>query len=69
MDWILSLLSCIMLWMMGNRNKYAPLLGIFAQVLWIYYAISLKQYGLLLGALLYTVVHIRNTILWWKEDK
>jgi hypothetical protein len=67
MDWILSIVSMVMLWMMGNKNKYAPFIGIIAQVLWIYYAISLKQYGLLVGTIGYLVIHIRNAVKWQKN--
>lgn len=66
MDWVLSAISMIMLWMMGNKNRYAPVVGIFAQILWIYYAISLGQYGLLIGTIGYLIIHIRNTVKWNK---
>jgi hypothetical protein len=64
MDWILSIISMVMLWLMGNKNKYAPLIGILSQVLWIYYAISIKQYGLLIGTIGYLIIHIRNAVKW-----
>jgi hypothetical protein len=64
MDWILSILSTIMLWMMGNKNKFAPILGVITQILWIYYAIAIHQYGLLVGTIAYLIVHIRNAIKW-----
>jgi len=67
MQWILSACSILMLWLMGNKNRYAPIFGIFVQILWIIYAISLAQYGLLIGVIGYMFVHIRNTYLWnWK---
>jgi hypothetical protein len=64
MDWILSALSMAMLWMMGNKNRFAPLVGIFAQLLWIYYVISTAQYGLIVGVIGYLVIHIRNAAKW-----
>jgi hypothetical protein len=64
MQWILSGCSVIMLWLMGNKNKYAPMIGIATQLLWIYYCISTRQYGLLAGVIVYTVVHIRNAVMW-----
>ena len=68
MTWLLSITSVIMLWLMGNKNKYAPYVGIGNQVLWVVYVISTKQYGLLLGVLMYLIVHIRNATKWNKED-
>ena len=64
MSWLLSITSVIMLWLMGNKNKYAPYVGIFNQGLWIFYVITTKQYGLLLGVIMYLVVHIRNAVKW-----
>lgn len=72
MDWILSFISMIMLWFMGNKNKYAPFLGIIGQMLWIYYAASLKQYGLLVGTIGYLIIHVRNAYKWnedWLKNK
>jgi len=67
MQWILSISSIAMLWLMGNKNKYAPLVGLLSQMLWIYYAISIAQYGLLIGVIGYTIVHIRNSYMWLKK--
>lgn len=69
MQWILSICSVVMLWMMGNKYKYAPLIGIVVQVLWIFYAISLKQYGLLIGVITYMFVHMRNAYLWLRKGE
>jgi len=66
-DWILSAISMVMMYMMGNKNRFAPVVGIACQILWIYYAISLKQYGLLIGTIGYLVIHIINTFKWNKE--
>ena len=62
--WVLSATSGLMLWMMGNRSKWGPRLGIANQALWIIYAVWLQQWGLLPGVLAYTVIHIRNLIRW-----
>jgi hypothetical protein len=69
MDWILSITSMITLWLMGNKNKYAPIVGIVSQILWIYYAVSIKQYGLIIGTVGYLIIHIRNSFKWIKENK
>ena len=62
--WILSGLSAIMLWLMGNRSKWGPRLGLANQVLWVIYAVGLRQWGLLPGIVLYTIVHLRNLLQW-----
>lgn len=69
LSWIISITSVIMIYLMGNKWKYAPLLGIFNQVLWYVLILQTKQYGLFLGVTGYTVIHIRNMLKWSKEDK
>ena len=56
-----------MLCLMGNKNKYAPFVGIGNQVLWVIYVLMTKQHGLLLGVVMYLVVHIRNAMKWRNE--
>jgi hypothetical protein len=69
MDWIISGLSLIVIWTMGNKSWYAPFIGIFSQVFWVYYALSLKQYGLLIATIGYLFIHIRNAYKWNVTDK
>jgi hypothetical protein len=49
---------------MGNKNIWGIRVGLFNQVLWIVYALALKQYGLLIGVFAYTIIHIRNLEKW-----
>jgi hypothetical protein len=67
--WILSLISGLMLWLMGNKSKWGPRIGILNQFLWIIYAIGLKQWGLLLCTAIYGFVHIRNLWKWEAQRK
>lgn len=62
--WILSFTSVIVLWLMGNKSKWGPRIGILNQILWIVYSISLREWGLLPGVIMYTIVHIRNLKRW-----
>lgn len=67
LSWILSGISLTSLWLVGNKNKMGFAVGILNQALWVYYALLLKQYGLLVGVIAYTIVNIRNWIKW--DDK
>lgn len=67
MDWILSITSIIMLWLMGNKTAWGPVVGLFNQVLWFAYATYTEQYGLLLGVIVFFFVHIRNFRKWRRE--
>ena len=65
MSWILSFTSMVMLFMMGRKVWWAPLLGIANQVLWIAYVYMTDQWGLLPGVIAYTVIHIYNARKWY----
>ena len=67
MAWILSITSFVMMWLMGNKNRWGPRLGVANQVLWIIWAISIEEWGLLPGVVGYTFIHIRNLIKWESE--
>ena len=68
MAWLLSITSMVMLYLMGNKSKWGPRLGIANQVLWIVYAVLTKQWGLLPGVIGYTLVHVRNLWRWEKHQ-
>ena len=68
-SYLLSIISLVTLWLIGNKNKAGFVLGLLNQVLWIWYALMLKQYGLLVGVIAYAAIYIRNLIKWSKDEK
>lgn len=64
MTWVISFVSVLVLWLMGNKSKWGPRIGVLNQLLWFWFVLSEKQYGLLLGVIMFTVVQIRNLIRW-----
>ncbi len=68
-DWTISITSCFMLWLMGSKSRWGPRIGILNQFLWYYYAISLHEFGLLLGVTAYTIIHTRNLFKWERQDE
>jgi nicotinamide riboside transporter PnuC len=69
MDYIISIISVLVLWLTGNKSVWGMRLGLANQVLWFIYVIVTKQYGLLIGVIAFTIVYIRNLIKWEKEKK
>lgn len=67
MSWLISILSILMLWQMGNGNKWGPRLGLATSLLWVVYALQLRQYGLLPGVVVVGAVHFRNMVKWRKN--
>jgi hypothetical protein len=53
-----------MLWLMGNKSKWGPRIGLANQVLWMIYAVYTEQWGLVPGIIIYAVVHVRNMAKW-----
>jgi len=68
MAWILSGTTCVMLWLMGSKSKWGPIIGIANQALWYIYAIRLGEWGLLVGITAFTIIHIRNARGWWRNE-
>lgn len=66
-SYILSAVSLTSLWLMGNKNKLGIVVGLVGQILWLTYALMLKQYGLIIGVVAYTIIHVRNLIKWARE--
>lgn len=54
---------------MGNKWRYAPLLGVFNQIMWYVLIFESEQWGLLLGVTGYTIIHIRNFVKWTRDEK
>jgi hypothetical protein len=57
-----------MLWKMGNKVPYAPVIGLFNQIIWVVYVVMTKQWGLMPGVIMYAVIHARNTYLWQRDE-
>lgn len=68
LSYILSALSLTSLWLMGNKSVWGIWIGLVNQLLWVVYALMLKQYGLLVGVCAYTIIHIRNLEKWTREE-
>ena len=67
MDWILSVVMIIFYWLNGNKWKYIWHYSIGANILWIIYAIMIKQYGLIPSSAMVGVISVRNLFKWRAE--
>ena len=67
--WMCSITSIAMIWWMGNKSIKGPILGLISQVFWFAYVFLYwkEAQGLLPCTIAFTIVHIRNTILWSKR--
>lgn len=61
---IMSLITILVMWLAGNNDKRAWLLGLANQVLWVIFIIMTGSWGLLLLTGSLVVVYIRNLRKW-----
>ena len=66
MTYLISLTSLISIWLMGSKSKWGPVMGLVCQILWGTYIINTSQWGFAPGWVGWTVIQIRNSILWWR---
>jgi hypothetical protein len=66
MSILISVLSILMLWLMGNGSKWGPRVGLATSLLWVVYAVQIREWGLLPGVAAVGVVHFRNMLRMWK---
>ena len=66
-QWVLSALLILNLWLMGNKSIWGPITGVIVQVVWVGYTLTTHQYGLVLGMVILVLVNLRNWIKWHTE--
>jgi hypothetical protein len=66
LTWVISGVSIVTLWLMGNKSKWGPALGIVNQAIWIVYVVGTKEWGLLAGVVIPLFVQVRNLRKWWR---
>lgn len=70
MDWILSILTIIGIWLIGKKILWGWLFSAFASILWVVYALKLSppQYGLIPASVIYFIIDIISFIRWYKDE-
>jgi len=68
MDWFISFVMIVWYWLNGNKWKYTWLMSFFINILWTYYAITIKQYGLIPSSVILGLVALRNHFKWIKDN-
>jgi hypothetical protein len=68
-SWILTAVGVSGLYFAGKNNKIGWAIGIFAQTLWIAYALVTEQYGFLVSAFAYAWVYTKNYLAWRKVER
>lgn len=69
LPWIMSVLSCVTLYLAGSKKSYAWAVMLGSQVLWFIWIPLSGSWGLMPGAIAYTAVALRNHVRWMGEKK
>ena len=64
LPWLLSLLTGVTMWLAGNKDKRAWIIGIVAQFFWGAFDIQGGAYGLLPVSVMLFVIYGRNLREW-----
>jgi hypothetical protein len=67
-SFVLAAVGILGLILAGKKMKAGWAIGLFAQILWIIYALVTHQWGFVVSALAYGAVYARNYYMWWIEE-
>jgi flagellar biosynthesis protein FliR len=68
-SWTLTIIGVSGLYLVGKRSLWGWIIGIFAQLLWLVYAIVTEQWGFIASALAYGSINLINFNRWRSEKK
>lgn len=70
LPWIISTITITSMWMAGNKDPKAWVLGLVNQILWFIHLVwYLGQWGLLPISVCLTFVYTRNLLRWRAEKR
>lgn len=65
----LAAIGILGIYLAGKNNKWGWAIGLFAQVLWLIFAIVTQQYGFIFTAFAYGYIYSLNFIKWYRKEK
>jgi diacylglycerol kinase len=65
-SFVLAGLGLLQLWMSGSHLRTNSLVGGLTSVGWFFYGVQFQQWGFLISASVFLVVHVRNYVRWSK---
>lgn len=63
-SWILSPVSLIAFWQVGNRHRWAFLLMTVGELLWVGWAVLTHQWGFIPASVIWAGIAFRNWVRW-----
>ena len=66
-SYVLVLSGASAMFVIGRKKRFGWLWFIFNEFMWTAYALITKQYGFILGAILYGIVGVKSYLHWSKK--
>lgn len=66
-SYILSTVGVLGLYLAGRKKAIGWAVGLFAQVLWVAFAVTTRQWGFIFSALAYGTVYAKNWRSWRRD--
>jgi hypothetical protein len=66
-SWVLTAVGVTGLYLAGRKIWWSWLIGLSAQILWLAYAVTTKQFGFIISAFVYGSVYASNARKWKTE--
>lgn len=66
LPWLMSCITIYMTILAGNKTRYAWIVGLVNQALWLLWILTMQAYGLLPMNLALWIIYFRNHLKWNK---
>ena len=67
-SYVLALSGVVAIYFIGRKRIWGWIWATLNEVMWIYYAVTTKQYGFIFAAIAYSVVYIKSYLHWKREE-
>jgi hypothetical protein len=65
-SFLLAGLGLLQLWLAGSKLRVNSVVGGLTSVAWFAYGVAFQQWGFLISAVVFFIVHVRNYVRWSK---
>jgi len=63
-SFVLAALGIAQIILTGEKIRHGWLVGVLTSILWFIYGVTTQQYGFLISAVVFGVIHFRNWLSW-----
>lgn len=63
-SFVLAALGIAQIILTGKKIRHGWLVGVLTSILWFIYGVTTQQYGFLISAVVFGVIHLRNWLAW-----